>query len=462
LTPTGVVSNDRQRRRLWAALVAVLAFSACEGAGAGKTAYVGATLWDGTGAPVINDAVIIVNGARIEAIGPPDLVKVPRGADVRRMDGKWIIPGLIDSHVHLERWMLRPFLAYGVTAVRDLGGPQDTVIALRDALNLGTILGPRYFMAGAVIDGIPPSSPYGQGVRTAHEGRRAVDERVLMEASHAVVGTKINRQIFSELMHEAKVLRLPVAAYLGRVDAETAAREGVHTIERLTGIVEATVSNPGDYFRAYSDFYTGWKTTLRGWNTLDSARIDRTARALAETEVSMVPTLVSHRAFAHLRDRSYIESLDLTAVPKQVTDSWPITQVVREAGLRNSDFNAFRLALKKQELFVRRFRAAGGIVVAGSDTPHPLLAPGSSLHDEMSALVAAGFSTKDALLAATRDAGRVLMADSLGVLTDGGLADFVVVEGDPLADIENARKIYLVVFRGVEYTREGLLAPPGT
>ena len=60
---------------------ALWALLACSGAGAGKTAYVGATLWDGTGAPVIHDAVIIVNGARIEEIGPPDLVKVPRGAE---------------------------------------------------------------------------------------------------------------------------------------------------------------------------------------------------------------------------------------------------------------------------------------------------------------------------------------------------------------------------------------------
>lgn len=433
---------------------------ACSGAGAGKTAYVGATLWDGTGAPVIHDAVIIVNGARIEAIGPPDLVKVPRGADVRHMDGKWIVPGLIDSHVHLERWMLEPLLAYGVTAVRDLGGHQDSVLALRDALGLGTILGPRYFISGAMIDGAPATSPNGQGVRSAHEGRRAVDERVLMEASHATIGTKINRQIFKELMHEAKVLRLPVAAQLGRVDAKTAAAEGVYTIEGLSGIVEATVANPGAFFRAHSDYYTGLKMSLRGWNNLDSAGLDRTAAALAETRVIMVPTLTSLRAFAHLQDRSYEDSLDLSALPPGVSESWAIPSLVRRAGLRGSDFSAFRRALDKQALFLRRFKAAGGTIVAGSDTPNPLLAPGASLHDELKALVDAGLSEKEALLAATRDAGRMMGADSLGVVAAGGLADFIIVDGDPLADIENIRRIYLIVFRGIEQTREELLLPP--
>ena len=103
----------------WMMLVglACLGLGACSGSGAGKTAYIGATVFDGSGAPPILDAVIIVADGHIEAIGTDDLVKVPRGALELHLDGKWVIPGLIDSHVHAASWTLTRFLAYGVTSV---------------------------------------------------------------------------------------------------------------------------------------------------------------------------------------------------------------------------------------------------------------------------------------------------------------------------------------------------------
>ncbi|MDH5643011.1 MAG: hypothetical protein OEY63_02330, partial [Gemmatimonadota bacterium] len=81
------------------ALCAILLTGACD-LGQGKVAFVGGTLWNGTGAPPIYDAVVIVSDGKIDRAGPPDEVKVPPKAEVRRMDGKFIIPGLIDGHGH--------------------------------------------------------------------------------------------------------------------------------------------------------------------------------------------------------------------------------------------------------------------------------------------------------------------------------------------------------------------------
>src|SRR4029077_10196051 len=92
-------------------------------------------------------------------------------------------------------------------------------------------------------------------------------------------------------LDEAWNLRLPVAAHLGKTDALTAARMGVISLEHMAGVVQAASRNPAVYYRAHDRFLSGWTTEEKGWATLDSASLARTARALAQTKVVIVPTL---------------------------------------------------------------------------------------------------------------------------------------------------------------------------
>lgn len=438
---------------LWIVLVGIacIGLGACEGSGAGKTAYVGANVFDGSGAPPILDAVIIVADGHIEAIGPDDLVKIPRGAQELRLDGKWVIPGLIDAHVHAAGWTLPRFLAYGITSIRSMGGAQEEIVALRDSVSLGSRIGPRMYISGSMIDGNPATWGSATAVTSDSEARRAVDNRVLVGAAQIKVYSKIDRHLLAAITDEAKALQIPVAAHLGMVDAIAAAKMGVSSIEHMTGVVEATIADPSRLFRAHANFFEGWKRTGRSWAGLDSAHLDRTAASLAGSGAVIVPTLVLHETFAHLSDDDYIAALDLSGVPEWVRNEWDVPDLIRRASLSNSDFHVLRRARPIQDLFVRLYRDHNGLVVAGSDSPNQLLAPGASLHDELALLVAAGISPKDALLAATRDAARLLGADSIGVLTPGNTADFVVLTDDPLADIGNSRSVDRVVLKGVNY-----------
>ena len=431
--------------------VACFGLGACSGSGAGTTAYLGATVFDGTGAPPIFDAVIVVADGHIEAIGTDDMVKVPRGALEMRLDGKWVVPGLIDSHVHAASWALNRFLAYGVTSVRSMGGPQDEMVALRDSVSLGSLIGPRMYISGAMIDGNPATWPGATAARTGAEARSAVDNRVLIGASLVKVYTKVNRAILAEITDEAEALEIPVAAHLGMVDAITATRMGVTSLEHMTGVVEATLDDPSRLYRAHASFWEGWKRTTRSWASLDSASLDATARAIVETGATIVPTLVLYETYAHLADDAYVSGLDLSGVPQSVRDEWNVPDLIRRAQLTQGDYGVFRRSRPKEDLFARLYQHHNGNIAAGTDTPNQLLAPGASLHDELALLVAAGLSPREALLAATRNAARVLGVDSIGVLAAGNAADFVVLTGDPLADINNTRTIDRVVFKGVSY-----------
>jgi len=429
--------------------------------GAGKTAYVGAEVFDGTGAPLILNAVIVVDGTHIAAIGPAETVEIPRGAVVVPLDGKWVVPGFVDAHAHVERWTLTRFLGYGVTSVRDAGGLLDSVRVLRDETVLGSILGPRMYISGAMIDGAPATWPGAIEVRTPTEARQAVDRLTLLDAAMAKVYTRIDRRLMEALLQEAAVLNLPVTGHLGRVDAVTAADLGLHGIDHLSGIVEATVSDPGRYFAAHTtDFFAGWNLTEQSWPQLDSASLDRTARRLIDGGVYLVPTFVLHDAWAHLADPAYIAGLDLAGMPQAAREAWDVPDLIRRARLGATEFRAFQRARPYQDRFVRMYHRAGGTVVAGTDAPNQLLAPGASLHHEMELLVRAGLLPRDALLAATGNAGRFLGVDSVGVLRPGSVADFVILDANPLQSIANTRRIARVVYRGTAHTPAELLEQP--
>ena len=136
-------------------LVLLLAAVACNRAPPDGVALVGATVFDGSSSQPQADQVIIVRNDKIEAIGTRAEVDVPRRMRTVDLTGKFIVPGLIDGHVHLQRWTLPRFLAAGVTSVRDVHGPFDSILALREQANLGSLTSPRIFSAGAMIDAAP-------------------------------------------------------------------------------------------------------------------------------------------------------------------------------------------------------------------------------------------------------------------------------------------------------------------
>jgi imidazolonepropionase-like amidohydrolase len=427
--------------------------------GKGKTAYVGATLWDGTGgSPVANAVVLVDQSGHVERAGPRDSVRVPRGATQVQLDGKWIIPGLIDARTHAARWTLAPFLAYGVTAIRDAGGPQDSILALRQASWQGSVPGPRLYVSGAAIDAGPGALAPATLVQTTAEARKAVDVLTLADASFGLVNPGIDSTMLAAIMDEASTVRLPVAGLLGKVDALRAAQMGVGAIEALTGVVEATASDPAQYLNAHDDFYEGWNLAERAWAELDSTGLQRTAEALARAGVAIVPALGWHQLWAHLEDSTYLTKLDLAGVPPSVQRSWDVPDLIARARLGYDDYLAFRKSRPVQDRFVHIYHRLGGLVAAGSDAGGPLLAPGAALHDELALLVAAGLTPGEALLAATRDAARLLRADSLGAVREGAVADFVILSASPLDAIANTRKIEGVVSRGVYRTEAQLRA----
>jgi imidazolonepropionase-like amidohydrolase len=439
-----------------ALLAATFLLAGCSTPVKDRIALVGVNVIDGSDGPALEDQVIVIRGTKIESIQARAGFDIPKTAERIDLTGKWVIPGLIDAHVHADRWTLSRFLAFGVTSVRDLHHQHDSILALSEEAALGAIKAPRLYIAGAMIDGAPGTWPDATIASDPDAARRAVDERAVANIPVIKVYTRITPALLRSVIDEAASFNLPVTAHLGLTDAVTAAELGVKGIEHLTGIPEA-IGPAEPYYAAHrKGYFDGWNMFERAWAGLDSAALARVAERLAESRVRLVPTLVLHETLSRLDDPAIVGSADLAYAPQSAKEGWNLPDLLTRAGWDTRSFATFRAGRPVQDLFLREFRAAGGEIVAGTDAGTPMIVPGASLHEELRLLVAAGLSPLDALRAATSRAAALLGADSIGVLAAGKVADLVILEADPRDEIGNTRRITDVMLAGILMPQDSL------
>ena len=419
-------------------------------------ALLGATLIDGSGGPPIAASAVVVRRGHIESVGSRADFQLPARTTEVDLTGRWIMPGLVDAHVHLvdpqagvARWSMERYLAWGVTTVRDMHGPLRTALALRRELDRGWRPGPRVYSAGAMVDGAPSTYPDAMTARNARDARRGVDRLVNAGADLVKLYTRVDRSLIGPVLDEARAFNLPVAGHLGLTDAVTAARRGLGSLEHLSGIPESALEDPSPLFAAHErSFLDGWTAFEHAWVGLDSAALARVAGVLAARNVVMVPTLVLHETFSRLDDPAVRGDTILAAVPEEEQRRWNVDDLIKRAGWTRNDFADFRRARPRQDLFLRTFHAKGGRIAAGTDASNQMLIPGYAMHRELELLVRAGLSPAEAISAGTRNGALLLRVDSLGLVAPGKVADLVVLKRDPLEDIRHTLAIERVMSRG--------------
>jgi imidazolonepropionase-like amidohydrolase len=401
-------------------------------------ALVGATVVDVVSGRAIPRGVVLIRDGRILSVGSGDELRVPTGARTTDLAGRWIVPGFVDAHAHLQPWGLAASLTHGVTTVRDLHAGEPLAQELARAARAAG--GPRLVQAVAMLDA-PPTTYPDAIVVDATGAAAAVDRAAALGAGWIKAYTRITPDLMEEVVMAARARRLPVAAHLGLTDALTAAQLGVRSIEHLSGIPEA-IGRTDELQAAHRRGF------FAGWTALDTLALDRLARELAATGVILVPTLGLHDTFARLDDSSVYRSPALAVVPDSARTNWNVPGMIARAGWTRDDYPLFRAGRPMQDRFVRTFAAAGGVVATGTDASNQLLVPGVGVHLEMELLVHAGLAPLEALRAATLHGATLLMADTLGRLSPNAVADLIVLGGDPLADIRNTRQVVRVMAAG--------------
>jgi hypothetical protein len=397
---------------------------------------------------MLADQTIIIRGERIELVGPSSsFSKHPRGARVLDLRGKFIIPGLMDAHVHLIHKLddvqmtgdevLPMFLAAGVTSVRDIGDPvvpQKMLVRFAEA-HPGSC--PRVFMCSPLIDG---PQPFHRDIGWALPDPEAVPAFVEDMSKWGVstlkmyVGTE--RKVGRRVIEEGHKRGLMVTAHLGAYRAQDAVADGIDCLEHIWSVFDYII--PADVrqipnYRASMDLNTPIARDL--------------ITNLVQRHVMVDPTLAIFKVILLNDLASVNQNPDNALAPARLRKYWEnywrtsnLDPVTRE--FRAGEFQKYK------ELTVLLYRA-GVPLLAGTDTPEPLVPPGFSLLQELESFVEAGLPPSAALQAATINIAAALKQESqLGSLEPGKLADLVILSADPTADIRNVRRIEKVIRSG--------------
>ena len=404
----------------------------------------GGTLIDGTGAPPVGDAVLVMQGDRILDVGPSGSVQIP--AKVEReisTQGLYILPGLIDLHIHFTQQRGNDFSRYrdsdaaaalrgalllgqlldgGITAVRDVGTRNDVALKLKEAVERKMYQGPRIFWCGKLI---ASRGGHGDEVLSTATGRpRSADDARVRVANGPDDWRLAVREQIRELSDWIKI----TAPYTREEVAAAVDEAHMHGIRVAAD--------------AFGEFVT-WGVEA-GLDSVEHplAIPDETIALMAKKGTGFVPTMV---AFYNVIHYGY-PSAGIPAGGFYYTMSrrFPVT----DEGIMH---------------ILRQAHQEGVKTGIGTDVPfenekrYP-----SDYFTELGLFQEAGYSNEEILASATRVGAQILgMDDKLGTLKKGMIADVLVVAADPLAEIQNLRKMRLVVADG-EVVRDRLTTSQAT
>ena len=419
------------------------------------------TVIDATGAASQPDMTVLVTGRRISAIGKSGDVLIPAGVRVIDGTGKFLIPGLWDMHVHTswDRHFTMPLMvANGVTGVREMFGKYPTTIfAARREIAAGTLVGPRIVTSGPIVDGVNPGWPGSIVATNPVEGRAAVDDVKALGADFVKVYSGLDRPTYFAIAAEARRVGIPFAGHVpDAITVAEASDSGQRSIEHLAGVLLATSTKEAE-LRSRLVNASGRAVyqaeMVAQQDQLLASSSDTLADALfarfRANRTWQVPTLVVLRVGAAPADPALSANPALRYVPYALGGLWGTVRRMAAGDTSRVRVASNRRLFERELALVGRMDRDSVPILAGSDEPNPYTIPGFSLHDELGLLVRAGLTPMAALQAATRSPAVFLGAlDSLGTVERGKVADLVLLDADPLADIGNTRRIAGVVLNG--------------
>jgi len=431
-------------------------------ADAGNLLIQGATLIDGTGKPPIADARILIEGNIIRRIwsGAEAAPSLPPGTQVVDARGKFVIPGLIDSHVHYRPYMGEMFLAHGVTAVYDLGNPLAWQTAVKKGLNSGKIRGPRFYFCSGITIG---NEADGDASGGALAGRNLATMKTPADAKQAIAAlkgktdcVKLNEDtkgdFFTAIAREAHGAGMTVISHsLNVIDSAT---WGIDGVEHMTGVgISAIRKTDGRSAVEAMTIEAGHKNSLL-YQWMEPAAFDEMIQYLVKHNVYLNPTLDFE--WKGIIDRTPgFEAEDARLLYNPLLQYMPLDERLVTLGQYHwadkrsaAEREQFLKGYRNVQDFLRRFVKAGGKIYSGTDSA-AANTPGLALHHEMQLVVDAGLSPMEALMSSTKWGAEILHLDKqLGTVEPNKLADLVILGANPLDDIRNTKAVDQVIRDG--------------
>ncbi len=395
----------------------------------GSILFYGATVIDGTGAPPLEDAALVVSDGRIRAIGSRQDVTAGQYDEAIDLNGKTVIPGLINAHGHVggtyglqtDQYnrdnllrQLSLYARYGVTTVYSLGGDGPEGFALRNEQDHAGLDRARLYVAGPVVTGRTEAEIVRQVNENADRGADFIKVRVDDNLGRT---PKMPRELFDRLLEQAHSRRTPLAVHLFYLD------DARYVLEAGADLIAHSVRDlPVD--DSFIDLIKSSQVCY----------IPTLTREVSTFVYESVPEFFSHPFFRQEVAQSTLDTL---------------TEPERMARMANSSMaQGYKAGLEVAMENVGRLAAADVPVAMGTDSGPPARFQGYFEHMELSMMVEAGMTPMQVIRSATGVAADCMGNAMIGTLEPVNWADFVVLESNPLDDIDNTRSIESVWIAG--------------
>jgi hypothetical protein len=396
------------------------------------------------------EQTVIVQDGRITAMGPAARTRVPAGATRIDGRGKFLMPGLAEMHAHVPPGsptqeqladIMFLYVANGITTIRGmLGAPYQ--IQLKEQLASGAMLGPRFFPAAPSLNG--NSAP------TPEAGVALVRAAAATGYSLVKIHPGVSRATWDASVAEMKAQGLTFGGHIpADVGLVHAMRSGIATIDHVDGYLEAAVRDSAVYRMSGSQLGDAI-------DAVDPAKFRALARMARELNVWNVPTMYLWENFYNDRTAEELAALpEMAYVSQAQVTAWMNQKRGRALADENQRITPARrvhyLALRREML--KTLADEGAPMLMGTDSPQMFNVPGFALHRELAVARGAGLSTYQVLESGTRNVGRYVRESlrqpgDFGTVAVGQVADLVLLDADPIADLDNLTRRSGVMVRG--------------
>ena len=428
---------------------------------------------------------ILVRDGRVVAISLPAVRNFPEQTQVIEASGKFIIPGLWDAHAHIAMFpedatqIGKLYIANGITNIRDMGGPLEKLLELKHDSEKPSVVAPRMWIAGPIVEGTPRINHGGR-----HKADRSVEVNTPAEAVKLVDNLArkgvdfikpyhfLSPEVFTTIVQRARHYRLPIAGHI----------PSSMTVEEVIGLVEFDIQHTAGNMGAI--VYDGIRDghVLPNRKDIVQARKTETAMALMSkfydplmvTPQDMDPEKIERLLQLFIKNGTWntptlgsvmgIHALGISEDPyikdtrKYQCKQQRLANI--EHGISDNDMRIWGKVIEKRQLFaeynrlfVGQMHKAGVKLLAGGEFG----TNGFNIHLELQALVKAGLTPLAALQTATLHPAEFFkVTDQLGSVEVGKLAEMIILDKNPLIDINNTRTIRMVISKGQVFDRKAL------